>query len=117
MTISALARTNVHELLLKAVEKLAEAPALEETEAPMPVYRPKEDAKDFHVTREGEHEWRLSGASIERAASMTFWEHDGSVRRFQKIMEALGVDEALRKAGVKEGDTVAIGDYELEWQE
>jgi GTPase len=117
MTISALARTNTHELLLKAAEKLNEAPELEEIEAPMPVYRPKEDPKDFHVTREGTHEWRLSGAGIERAASMTYWEHDGSVRRFQKIMEALGVDEALRKAGVQGGDTVAIGDYELEWQE
>ncbi|MGA7192445.1 MAG: GTPase ObgE [Anaerolineales bacterium] len=117
MTISALAHTNVHELLLKAAEKLADAPALEEVEAPVPVYRPKEDAKDFHVTREGTNEWRLSGAGIERAASMTYWEHDGSVRRFQKIMEALGVDEALRKAGVKEGNTVAIGDYELEWHE
>jgi GTP-binding protein len=90
---------------------------LEEVEAPLPVYRPKQDAKEFIVKREGTHEWRLSGAGIERAASMTYWEHDGSVRRFQKIMEALGVDEALRKAGVKEGDTVAIGDYELEWQE
>ena len=117
MTISALAHTNVHELLLKAAAKLAEAPALEEVEAPMPIYRPKEDAKDFHVTREGTNEWRLSGAGIERAAAMTYWEHDGSVRRFQKIMEALGVDDALRKAGVKEGDTVAIGDYELEWHE
>ena len=117
VTISALARTNTRELLLKAAEKLSEAPALEETEAPMHVYRPKEDAKDFHVTREGTHEWRLSGAGIERAASMTYWEHDGSVRRFQKIMEALGVDEALRKAGVQGGDTVAIGDYELDWQE
>ncbi len=117
MTISALAHTNTRELLLKAAETLAEAPALEEVKASLPVYRPKEDAKDFHVTREGTHEWRLSGAGIERAASMTYWEHDGSVRRFQKIMEALGVDEALRKAGVKEGDTVAIGDYELEWQE
>ena len=117
MTISALAHTNVHELLLKAAEKLADAPALEEVEAPVPIYRPKEDAKDFHVTREGTNEWRLSGAGIERAASMTYWEHDGSVRRFQKIMEALGVDEALRKAGVKEGNTVAIGDYELEWHE
>ena len=117
ITISALARTNTRELLLKAAEKLSEAPALEETEAPMHVYRPKEDAKDFHVTREGTHEWRLSGAGIERSASMTYWEHDGSVRRFQKIMEALGVDEALRKAGVQGGDTVAIGDYELEWQE
>ncbi len=117
ITISALARTNTRELLLKAVEKLSDAPAVEEVEAPLPVYRPKEDAKDFHVTRQGTHEWRLSGAGIERAASMTYWEHDGSVRRFQKIMEALGVDDALRKAGVKEGDTVAIGDYELEWQE
>jgi len=117
ITISALARTNTRELLLMAAEMLAEAPKLEEVKASLPVYRPKEDAKDFHVTREGTNEWRLSGAGIERAASMTYWEHDGSVRRFQKIMEALGVDDALRKAGVKEGDTVAIGDYELEWQE
>jgi GTP-binding protein len=117
MTISALSRTNTRELLLKAAQKLAEAPALEEVPASLPVYRPKEDARDFHVRREGAHEWRLSGAAIERAASMTYWEHDGSVRRFQKIMEALGVDDALRKAGVKEGDTVAIGDFELEWQE
>jgi GTP-binding protein len=32
-------------------------------------------------------------------------------------METLGVDEALRKAGIENGDTVFIGDYELEWQE
>jgi len=32
-------------------------------------------------------------------------------------MTRLGVDEALRKAGIEEGDTVVIGDYELEWQE
>ena len=117
MTISALASTNVHELLRKAVKELAEAPAPQEVEAPLPVYRPKVDPRDFQVARQGAHVWRLSGAGIERAASMTYWEHDGSVRRFQKIMEALGVDEALRLAGVKEGDTVAIGDYELEWQD
>jgi GTP-binding protein len=32
-------------------------------------------------------------------------------------MEALGVDVALRKAGIQEGDTVAIGEFELEWQD
>jgi len=117
VTISGLARTNTHELLLKAAELLSETPQLEEIELPMPVYRPKEDAREFTVKREGTSEWRLSGVAIERAASMTYWEHDGSVRRFQRIMEALGIDEALRKAGVKEGDTVAIGEYELEWQE
>jgi len=31
-------------------------------------------------------------------------------------MERLGVDKALREAGVQEGDTVYIGEYELEYQ-
>jgi GTPase len=117
MTISALARTNTRELLLKAYQTLQEAPPPEEMEMPLPVYKPKEDPREFMVTREGANEWRISGTAIERAASMTYWQHDGSVRRFQKIMQTLGVEEALRKAGVQEGDTVAIGEFELEWQE
>jgi GTP-binding protein len=117
MTVSALARTNTRELLVRAYQTLEETPPLEEVELPMPVYKPKEDPREFVVRREGTNEWRISGVAIERAASMTYWQHDGSVRRFQKIMETLGVDEALRKAGIQEGDTVAIGDFELEWQE
>jgi GTP-binding protein len=116
-TISALARTNTRELLIKAYQKLQETPSLEVVEAPLPVYKPKEDPRDFVVTREGESEWRVSGAAIERAAAMTYWQHDGSVRRFQKIMATLGVEDALRQAGVQEGDTVSIGAFELEWQD
>ncbi|HET9910747.1 MAG TPA: Obg family GTPase CgtA, partial [Anaerolineales bacterium] len=117
MTISALARTNTRELLVRSYQTLQEAPPPEPVEASLPVYKPKEDLREFVVTREGANEWRISGAAIERAASMTYWQHDGSVRRFQKIIETLGVDEALRNAGVQEGDTVAIGEFELEWQE
>ena len=117
MTISALARTNTRELLQKAAAKLAETPTLEDVEPPMPVYRPEADPNQFEIKREGTNEWRVSGASIERSAKMTYWQHEGSLRRFQKMMERIGVDEALRKAGVKEGDTVAIGEFELEWQE
>jgi GTP-binding protein len=117
MTVSALARTNTRELLLKAYQKLEETPGVEEAELPLPVYKPKEDPREFQVTREGTNEWRISGAAIERAAAMTYWQHDGSVRRFQKIMATLGVEDALRKAGVHEGDTVAIGEFELEWQD
>ena len=116
-TISALARTNVRELLLKAVEKLADLPLLEEVEAPMPVYRPEEDPREFAISREDDASWRVSGTAIERAAAMTYWEHYGSVRRFQKLMERLGIEEALRKAGIEEGETVHIGEFELEWQD
>ncbi len=92
-------------------------PLPEQPAAELPVYRPREDAHDFQVARTGAHAWRLTGAAIERAASMTFWEHDGSVRRFQRVMQALGVDDALRKAGIQNGDTVAIGNFELDWQD
>jgi GTPase len=117
VTISAMARTGVRELLMAAAAKLADMPPLSSITPPMPVYRPKEDPNEFTVKREGDNTWRLEGVALERSAKMTYWEHEGSVRRFQKIMETLGVDDALRKAGVQEGDTVIIGDFELDWQE
>ena len=116
-SISALARTNVRELLLKAVTKLAETPELDETEIPLPVYSVEADPREFTINREDDGGWRLHGISIERAAAMTYWEHLGSIRRFQKIMETLGVDKALREAGIEEGETVRIGEFELEWQD
>ncbi len=116
MAISALARTDVRELLLKAVSTLVETPALEEVEPLIPVYRPVEDPRQFTILREPDG-FRVKSVAIERAAEMTPWDQSGSVRRFQKLMERLGVDKALREAGAQEGDTVYIGDYELEYQE
>jgi GTPase len=117
MTISALARTDVRTLLLKAAETLAETPVFEDTEQALPVYRPAEDPRAFTISPEGENGWRVKSVSIERSAAMTPWDQTGSVRRFQKLMEHLGVDDALRKAGAQEGDTVYIGEYELEYKE
>ena len=115
--ISAMARTGVRELLLEAATRLAETPTLDETVTPMPVYRPTEDdPREFKIAREADG-WRVQSKAIERAAEMTPWDQSGSVRRFQKLMERLGVDEALHKAGAQEGDTVSIGEYELEYQE
>lgn len=115
MVISAVAQTNVRQLLYKAAQLLAEAPELPPA-AEMPVYRPETDPNQFEIEEEPEG-WRVVGESIERAAAMTYWEHDQSVRRFQRILEALGIDKALRKAGVENGDTVLIGEFELEWED
>jgi GTPase len=112
--ISALARTGVREVLYRAAQLLAEAeplPVLEE----VPVYRAPVDEKAFNITREPDGGFRVSGVQIERAASMTYWEHDQAVERFQRILEVLGVRKALAEAGIQEGNTVYIGEYELEW--
>ncbi|MBT7991642.1 MAG: Obg family GTPase CgtA, partial [Anaerolineae bacterium] len=103
-------------LLLKAVEELSKMPTVEK-DAPMPVYRVETDPNEFEIHRINEGDWQISGQAIERAAAMTYWGHYGSIRRFQKVMQALKIDVALREKGIKEGDTVLIGEYELEWQE
>lgn len=113
--ISALTRENLTPVLWKAHEILINTPK-KEIAPELPTYKPREDSRDFTIEREGGG-WRVKGASIERAAEMTYWEHHGSVRRFQHLMVSLGVDDALRKQGIENGDTVYILDYELEWQD
>ncbi|MCG2788249.1 MAG: GTPase ObgE [Anaerolineae bacterium] len=118
LSISAMARTDVQALLLNAYQALAETPTMEEIIATaMPIYRPQEDPNQFAITREDGKQWRVTGPAIERAAAMTYWEHSGSVRRFQRIIEAIGIEKALREAGVQDGDTVFISEFELEWQD
>ena len=116
LRISALARTGVAELLRAASQAMLRAAPEPEGEQ-VPVYRPDEEATAFVVESEGDGVWRLRGRAVERAAEMTYWEYDEAVRRFQRILERLGVDDSLRRAGAKQGDTVRIGAYELEWQD
>jgi GTP-binding protein len=113
--ISAVTGLKVKALLYRAAQLLRETPQ-HTPEIAIPVYRVESDPKAFTITQEPDG-WRVSGAAIERAAKMTYWEHYQSIRRFQRILETLGIDRALREAGVQDGDTVHIGEFELEWQD
>lgn len=115
LPISTVTRENVDQLLWRVKTLVQEAPEPEAVET-MPVYRASEDPKAFTITQTDEG-WEVRGEAIERAAAMTYWEHRESVRRFQRLMENIGVEDALREAGIQEGDTVFIGDYTLEWQD
>jgi GTPase len=115
LPISAVSGLNLTSLLYKTAELLRSAPTV--TQEPiLPIYHPRSDPRQYEIKRMSTG-WKINGESIERAAAMTYWDNDESIRRFQRILETLGIDEALRKAGVKEGDLVAIGEYELEWKD
>ena len=111
--ISALERTNLDTVLYQ-VKGILEKTTETRRERVLPIYRPQSKEKSFAIKRTNKG-WIVSGGAIERAAAMTYWEYFASVRRFQRILEAMGIADALRAEGIAEGDTVFIGEYELEW--
>ena len=71
----------------------------------------------FSIERDMDGGWRVRGRRIERIVKMTRWEYYDAVMRFQRILKALGITDALIARGVEIGDTVRIGDKELEWSD
>lgn len=118
LAISAAAQRGVRELIGQVFALVAELP---EPVAPhvveTPVYELPDDTMLFNIERDEDGAFHVTGRRIERAAAMTYWDHEEAVLRFQEILEALGISKALEEAGVQPGDTVYIGDYELEWSD
>ncbi len=112
---STLQKKNLREILWKAHELLITIPA-EAMKMEIPLYTAEVDEKAFTIERKG-NGFILHGIAIERAAAMTYWDNYESIRRFQRILQALGITEALREKGIEEGNPVGIGDYELTWTE
>jgi GTP-binding protein len=114
MNISAVTGQGVPPLLRRVVVLLDSLPKEEPIVEEMKVFRMEEE-EPFSIAQE-EAGWRVRGTKIERVVAMTNWEYDEAVMRFQRVLKAMGISAALEEAGVEVGDTVRIGDIELEWQ-
>ncbi|WP_420632301.1 GTPase ObgE [Candidatus Leptofilum sp.] len=116
MSISAATQQNVRQMLYRVRRMLDEAPpAKTRHDDEIAVIR-AENEEGFSIEREGDG-WRVRGKQIERVAAMTYFEFDATLLRFQKILDSMGISQALTEAGVTEGDLVYIGEEELEWGE
>lgn len=74
---------------------------------------------DFTVQMEckSPRRWRVEGYGIERFTQMTNWTYYEALLRFQRVLEASGINDALRKQGVREGDTVCVSEMEMDWSD
>lgn len=117
IAISAATQGHVKELIQRVFALYDTLPEEEAAVVETPVYELGEDELSFQITRDQDGNFHVSGKRIERAAAMTYWDYEEAVLRFQRILETLGISEALTKAGVKVGDTVYIGEHELEWSD
>ena len=123
--ISAFTRSNIDNLLYKISDildntdpnMLYELDTEEESMENRVLYKHKPKDETFKITRDDTGAYVVSGPGIERAFLMTDFNRDASVRRFAQQMRSMGVDDALRERGCKNGDTVKILKGEFEFVE
>jgi GTP-binding protein len=107
--LSARSSEGVEDLMRAAIAALEIATVPQAPQAPV-VRKPH--AKTFAVAKEGEG-WRVVGRGVERMVAMTKMEEDDAVAWLQRRLRRMGVEDALKRAGAAEGDTVIIKDFEF----
>lgn len=97
-----IARTNSPELQKKIVEIKAE---------------PREDIRNWTAVHQPTGEWVVTGKGLERLVAMTNLQNEEGVRRLQRTLERINFNKRMRELGVKDGDTVRVGQAEFDFDE
>jgi len=117
VAMAAAAATGLGELraALAGLLPSAEAMAAPPEPSGVVVHRMETLVDGFSIDRDEDGGFRVRGRRVERAAAQTNFDVEESTERFQRDLERLGVDAALRRAGIARGDLVRFGGVELEW--
>lgn len=114
--ISAATRVGIQELLNEIIKKVEEIPQpefeieVEEDEAAF-----DNDDSSYAIYKEDKNLFVVAGGKVERLVSVTDTRNVEQIFRLQNIMNAMGIFEALKDAGIQEGDTVKVGHIEFEF--
>ncbi|NKP60005.1 GTPase ObgE [Staphylococcus aureus] len=122
--VSTITRDNIDQLLYAIVDKLEEYKdvdfTVEEEESVginRVLYKHTPSQDKFTISRDDDGAYVVSGNAIERMFKMTDFNSDPAVRRFARQMRSMGIDDALRERGCKNGDIVRILGGEFEFVE
>ncbi|MBM2810360.1 MAG: obg [Chloroflexi bacterium] len=114
--VSALTGEGVTELQI-AIRRRLDAIAAVKPVSPVAevrTYRLAPDDGPFTVHRKGDW-FEVTGRETEKIVSMANMETSEGIDDLQRQLERLGLFKELERAGVKPGDSVRIGAFELEW--
>ncbi len=114
--ISAVTGEGVSELIKRVAELLKTLPKDDLVEYETRKVYKMEDKDGYTIRKEGKM-FVIEGEPVERIMRRVNIADNESLYYFQKNLDALGVNERLKKMGIQEGDIVKIADYELEWEE
>ena len=115
--ISGVTGQGVSELLNRVSEVLKTLPKEEIVEAEeRVVYTLEDDKDDFTVSKAGDT-FVIEGKTINRLMGRINIDDNESMYYFQKNLKSLGIEDELKRQGIKEGDYVKILNWTFEWYE
>ena len=115
--VSAATGEGLQPLVQRIAEMLATLPKEDITDTTVIPAVVDDGSPDFTIRRDDSGAFIVEGKNVERLVAMTRFHDEESLRRFQNILRRNGIDEALRKRGIKDGDTVRIREMEFEFSE
>ncbi|MCF7926475.1 MAG: GTPase ObgE [Candidatus Izimaplasma sp.] len=117
--ISAATTNNIQQLLYQTADLLDSTPRFDlydvKDEEDVVEYTLDPKEKDFVINQGPDGVYEVTGKALRKIFDMTDFSSTQSISRFARQLRGLGVDQDLRKRGVKNGDTVRIFDYEFEF--
>jgi len=100
---------------LAALVQEVRAAAVVEATSAIVIHRPEPEGVD--VQRIAPGTWRVVGRVAERAVAFSDLNDVGAQSEAVKRLRRLGVDRALARAGVRDGDEVTVGSMTFTWGE
>ena len=110
--ISSATREGVQDLVYAIWQTIKDAP-MPEVVVPPPTLIELKAPNAFEIERAKDGTFVISGDRIERLVSLTNFDTDEGLARFERTLSKMGVERKLRELGAIEGDTVRIGQYEF----
>ena len=115
--ISGATGEGITKLLDRVVEILKTLPKEELVEVEERVlYTLEEDENQFTVRKEND-EFIIEGKAINRLMGRINIDDNESMYYFQKSLKNLGIEDELKRQGIKEGDIVKVLNWTFEWYE
>ena len=76
-------------------------------------YEPKQPV--FKIVNLGNHRWKVDSPKVDRLAEQVNFDNDDDTYAFAQTLAKMGIDNALREAGCKDGDQVIVGTYIMDF--
>ncbi len=112
--ISSVTRQGLDDLVYKAMDLVEKTPKFEVEEIHKNYIKQKEEAF-FIIEKADDGVFVVSGEGLYKLFMKTDFTKEENVKRFSRQLRSYGVDDALRKAGVQNGDNVRVFEYEFEF--